>query len=117
MRTRLLPSMLAGDQGDRTAGAGRASRASSSTIASFAAPSTGGALTRTSSAPSRIATDARDGTRAAWPGPSSSTPPGNLPERVCYGAPAFFGARNETLSSTRTGASTSGGATASSSLR
>src|SRR5262245_2956424 len=42
---------------------------------------------------------------------------GDCPDGVPYGVPAFFGARNDTLSSTRTGASASGAATASSSLR
>jgi hypothetical protein len=42
---------------------------------------------------------------------------GDLPEGVCYGVPAFFGARNDTLSSTRTGASVSGEVTTSSNFR
>ena len=74
MRTRLFrpcsPEIRAIDRRGRSSVV-----ASSSTIASFAAPSTGGALTRTSSAPSRIAPmPGRDARGLALT--SSSTPPG-----------------------------------------
>ena len=65
-----------------------------------------------------VADRSEPGTGRAWLRPDRQLDAaGDLPEGVRYGVPAFLGARNETLSSTRTDASVSCGATTSSSFR
>ena len=70
-------------------------------MAWFAAPSTGGALTQTMSRRS-FPDRSQAGTRRARRDPDGQLDgAGDLPDHVRYGVPAFFGVRNETLSSTR----------------
>ena len=112
MRTRLHARVLAGEQGDGAAGQLEVAGEQLDNRLVRAAVHRG----RADPDVQRSVADRSDaGARGAWPRPDGQLDgAGDLPDDVRYGVPAFLGARNDTLSSTRTGASPSGAVTASS---